>query len=268
MEWDSMLEKLRREAFRPSIPPPVRLPRWAVATLVGAGLTLSGAACDRGDSPGSPAADRGTPGADAGVAKPPEKPLTPPEATAMPPETQVTPPVTPVSPPETDLKPIDTPPPPPEERKVTPVTLPMVVPDYGIPAMRRPMEPAVPREAPMYGGPGLDRPTVSASGLVPGDAPQDVRRALQAFPYMISSCFQQAHTKGLVGKTGDLRVTVSLAAGRLTVTGLGGSLAGAATFADCVKARIGGRTMGSSDEARAYSKNWTFGVQIIAADAD
>jgi len=84
MDWDLTLEKLRREAFRPTVPPPVRLPSWAVAALVGAGLTLSVAACDRGDSGdrGS-AADMGRVHVEYGAPMPPDMVKTPPVPDAV-----------------------------------------------------------------------------------------------------------------------------------------------------------------------------------------
>jgi len=269
MDWDLTLEQLRREAFRPTIPPPVRLPRWAVAALVGAGLTLSGAACDRGGAgkPG-PAPEMAPVNADAGAAMSPE---TPPETPPMPPPPQTPPPAEkPADPPlTTDSTPIEALPPMTEEMKIAPLILPMAAPAYGIPLARRPMEPVESLPAPMYAGPGMyGQPTVSASGLVPGDAPLDVKNALKGFPYAIGSCFRQAASKGLVGKTGDLIVSVKVSEGRMTVLNLGGSLAGTDAMAGCVKNRINSRTMGSSDEARAYSKIWTFHVIIIAPTSE
>lgn len=118
--------------------------------------------------------------------------------------------------------------------------------------------------------PSMDppRPTASASGLVPGDAPLDVKKKLQGFPYTIGSCFQNAASKGLVGNSGDISVTVSVSGGKLSVTGLGGSLAGNDTVASCVKSRLNGQNMGDSDEAKGYSKSWTFSVQLVGATSN
>ncbi len=265
MDWDLTLEQLRREAFRPTIPPPVRMPRWAVAALVGAGLTFSGAACDRGGTGRpDPAPEMAPVNADAGAVMPPETPPMPP-----PPQTPPPPEKPPEPPPTTDSTPIEALPPMPEEMKIAPLILPMAAPAYGMPLVRRPMEPVESLPAPMYGGPGLSGlPTVSASGLVPGDAPTDVRKVLQGFPYLIGSCYRQAAYKGAVGKTGDLSVSLKVSDGRFTVLSLGGSLSGTAAVAECVKNRINSRTMGSSDEARAYSRSWTFSVQIVASSPE
>lgn len=118
--------------------------------------------------------------------------------------------------------------------------------------------------------PSMDppKPKASASGLIPGDAPQDVKKVLQGFPYTIGSCFQQAASKGLVGNSGDISVSVSVSGGTLSVTGLGGSLAGNSTVADCVRNRLNGKSMGSSDEAKSYSKSWTFSVQLVGAASE
>ncbi len=118
--------------------------------------------------------------------------------------------------------------------------------------------------------PSMDppRPTASASGLVPGDAPLDVKKVLQNFPYTIGSCFQNASAKGLVGNSGDISVTVSVSGGKLSVSGLGGSLAGNGTMAECVKSRLNGKSMGTSDEAKNYSKSWTFSVQLVGATSN
>ena len=118
--------------------------------------------------------------------------------------------------------------------------------------------------------PSMDppRPTASASGLVPGDAPLDVKKVLQGFPYTIGSCFQQAASKGLVGNSGDISVTVSVSGGKLSVSGLGGSLAGNGTVAECVKSRLNGKSMGASDEAKNYSKSWTFSVQLVGSTSN
>lgn len=118
--------------------------------------------------------------------------------------------------------------------------------------------------------PSMDppRPTASASGLIPGNAPLDVKKVLQGFPYTIGSCFQQAASKGLVGNSGDISVSVSVSGGVLSVTGLSGSLASNSTVANCVQNRLNGKKMGSSDEAKSYSKSWTFTVQLVGATSE
>lgn len=155
MDWDQTLEKLRREAFRPTIPPPVRLPAWATAALVGAGLTLAGPACDRGAGDGQRVSDMGRVNVEYGAPMPPDMGETPP--------------------PPMETEPLYAAPPPADVRSVEP---PPPVEEYGAPIMRvpappppqmdeamTPLTPAAPRDAigearPMYGIPPHLRPEV------------------------------------------------------------------------------------------------------------
>ncbi|MBU1243834.1 hypothetical protein KJ612_11585 [Myxococcota bacterium] len=149
MDWDLTLEKLRCEAFRPTVPPPVRLPSWAVAALVGAGLTLSGAACDRGGSGDrGPAADMGQVHVEYGAPMPPDMLKTPPVPDAVeplyagPPEESMPaegpPPVEEYRAPiMRQPAPKTLPPPPTEEMKVQPPDPGAEVPLYAHPAMRK-----------------------------------------------------------------------------------------------------------------------------------
>jgi len=154
MDWDQTLEKLRREVFRPTIPPPVRLPTWAAAALLGAGLTLAAPACDRGagDAPG--ASDMGRVNVEYGAPMPPDM------ADAPPP---------------TDVKPLYAGPPPDVVRPVEP---PPPVEEYRAPIMREP-EPAPmdeamtatppdgPRETPLYSMAVAPRPRDSIGEAKP-----------------------------------------------------------------------------------------------------
>lgn len=177
MDWDLTLEKLRREAFRPSVPPPVRLPRWAVATLVGAGLTLSVAACDRdGSANSSTSADMGRVHVEYGAPMPPEPADIPMDPAAQAPLYAAPPPMDPMPvevPPQVEeyrappimKEPIEQAPPMEEEMK-TPVDPSINVPVYGPPPIRRDMRagtdkqgsgyPPTPPPQSMYGGPAVD----------------------------------------------------------------------------------------------------------------
>ncbi len=167
MDWDLTLEKLRREAFRPTVPPPVRMPRWAVAALLGAGLTLSGAACDRGGSGDvDTASDMGRVHVEYGAPMPPELQMQPPV-----PEPLYAAPAEPPPPVEEYRAPpmreaVMDPPAPLPEMKSEPVDPPMNMPLYSHPPMRqipdpvkaRPMYglPPMPPPQSMYGGPAMD----------------------------------------------------------------------------------------------------------------
>ena len=273
MNWDLELERLRQEAFRPSVPPPVRLPRWAAIALFGAGISLTGAACGGGSSgPGASGQEMGQPAPHPPAVPTPADPKPEPTATADPTPVAAPEAPTPVQPPTQDASPlapaVD---PKAEFQAPAPMRVPRTVPDYGAPPIRVNLptlplnEPMYGAPAPMYGGPEVSsRPTVIATGLVPVDAPLDVKTRLQGFPYTISSCYHQAWLKGLVGDSGNLQITVSVSMGKITVTALGGSLATFSMIPDCVKARLSGRSVGSSEEAASYSKSWTFSVTLTA----
>ncbi|MBU1243470.1 hypothetical protein KKD52_17205 [Myxococcota bacterium] len=185
MEWDLMLEKLRRECFRPTVPPPVRMPRWAVAALMGAGLTLAGAACDRGGSGGPPPApEMGTMAADDGRPMPPGDPV-PPDmnpvpayAVAMPPDPippygvaqppDAMPPQVPDSSIEYRAPPVEPPDEKPVQMKIqmkSESPAPDSAPMYGIPPHLRSMTVDTPR--PAYTGPRVPPPGPKMYGAPP-----------------------------------------------------------------------------------------------------
>lgn len=156
MNWDQTLEKLRREVFRPSIPPPVRLPVWAAAAIVGAGLSLAAPSCGRGGGDSPPSADMGPVHVEYGA------PMEPPDRPAPPPPPMEVEPLYAAPPPD---EPMQVDPPPPVEEYRAPImretapTMTEPVDLYGIPPMRTEASPAMKTTpdmglaAPMYGIP-------------------------------------------------------------------------------------------------------------------
>ncbi len=171
MDWDQTLEKLRREVFRPTIPPPVRLPTWAVATLVGAGLTLAAPACDRGTGAAPSASDMGRVNVEYGAPMPPDMADAPPPMDVKPlyagPPPDVVRPVEPPPPIEEYRAPImrePAPTPMDEAMTATPPVTPRPVDDigtakpmYGIPPRLRPeSQPMPPPDRKLYAAPPAD----------------------------------------------------------------------------------------------------------------
>jgi hypothetical protein len=144
MNWDLTLEKLRREVFRPSIPPPVRLPVWAAAAIVGAGLSLAAPACGRGGDSGSPAADMGPVHVEYGAPMPPPMEVEPLYA---------------APPPDEPMK-VDSPPP---------------VEEYGAPVMSE-TAPTMSEPVDLYG-----IPPMRTEAVAPMPAPPDIGTAKPAY---------------------------------------------------------------------------------------
>jgi len=269
MDWDLTLEKLRAEAFRPTVPPPVRMPRWAVAALVGAGLTLSGASCTR-DVAQKPdtTADMGRGNSMESVLGEKEGPEVMP-AEMLPEEAP------------TKAQPEDPPPAEPSPPMQVAMTSDMKDPAANLPLMIMlpPADPNAIFDMPsdpgaMYAGPRMEErisaerntlPKIVVTGLFLPGVPMDVKKVLQGIPYTIGSCFKNAADQGLVGKSGNLSVTVSIAGGKMRILNLGGTLSSNKTFAQCIQSRLNGKSMGSSEEAKNYTHKWTFSVQLEVA---
>jgi len=102
-------------------------------------------------------------------------------------------------------------------------------------------------------------PSTSTSGLYPSGAPASLRSFMQRRQSKVESCFRKALATGRM--LGGTRYMVTIGckadAGRLSITGVGGSASQVSTFKRCVS-RLGGTYADT-----AFSRNWTFTMHLI-----
>ncbi len=107
----------------------------------------------------------------------------------------------------------------------------------------------------------------SDKGLIPPGAPLEVRRWLGQKKWAIVACFQKAGARGFAHQ-GTVSVTMEMKQGTARVLSMGGSLAAIPSFLQCCRETLHQKTVGTSDDTRAFETRWTFSLQLKGAASE
>lgn len=102
------------------------------------------------------------------------------------------------------------------------------------------------------------------TGLIPAKAPLEVRQWLTQKKWAIVACFQKAGARGFAHQ-GSVSVTMEMSQGTARVLSMGGTLASIPSFLQCSRDMLHQKTVGSSEDTRAFTARWTFTLQLKGA---